>query len=544
MVTRLAIAAGAVALALGAVVGCESDAPPPTPATPPAPALEPEAIFVRASLDVRGVRPRAAELAELTSGELDAKLGVLVDDARFGERVRAIFAPAVRTRRDEYRFMAAQLGLDEGDDGRLQRAFAEEVLNVIHYVAVSDRPMWEIFTVDFTIVDPILLDVWPLEEVEADDAAALPPGTVMARYTDGRPVAGVLATNAFFWRHTSTIENGNRGRTNAISRAFLCEDFLERPIDFPTDVDLTNSEDIKEAVRENDGCTACHATMDPFASHLWGFMQTSEDPIAWSQYHPENELMWQTETLAEPAFYGTPTSGALADAALYLAADERFVSCTVQRMYEAFLGRPVALGDEGQLAAHRESFVASGLSLKALARSLLADPAYRGESALSAFGGRPEPVSLKLVSPDLLASSLFELSGYELRVADRAVTDVDFGVRALAGGSERGASTTPSLGRALVHRRLAEASARALTDGASVDARLGALLGGKLGAPPSAELVSELAREITSQRFAPDGDEVAGWLELWDEVAADENVTEAWTALLTALFADPALAVY
>jgi hypothetical protein len=540
MVKRI-LALGVLA-ALAACEGDETPAPPPAP--PPPPALEPETLFVRASLDVRGVRPSAAELDAVAAGELDARVAGLVDDARFGERVAAIFATAVRTRRDNSTFETEQLGYDEDDGGRLQRAFAEEVLNVYHYLAVSDRPLWELFTVEYTIVDPILLELWPLEEIEAPVPEALPPGTVMARYTDGRPVAGVLATNAFYWRHTSTVENANRGRTNAISRAFLCEDFLERPIDFPTNVDLTNSEDIKNAVRENDGCTACHATMDPFASHLWGFMQTTEDPLDWALYHPENELMWQTETLAEPAFYGTPTSGALADAALSLAADERFVSCAVERMYEGFLGRPAALADEGQLAAHREAFVAGGLSLKALAKSLLADPAYRGETALSAFGGRPEPVTLKLVPPDLLASSLHELSGYELRYGDRVVTDVDFGLRALAGGGERGASTSPSLGRALVHRRLAEGSARALTADESVDARLGALLDGQLDARPSAELVASLAREVLSQHFEPEGEDVLAWLALWDEVAADEDAGEAWTALLTALFADPAMGVY
>ncbi|MCA9620895.1 MAG: DUF1588 domain-containing protein, partial [Myxococcales bacterium] len=101
-------------------------------------------------------------------------------------------------------------------------------------------------------------------------------GLVRAHYVDGRPAAGVLATNAFFWRHRSTLENANRGRANAISRAFLCEDYLERPIDFPSDIDLSDADAIENAIDHNAACQACHATLDPLASHLWGFMVLTE----------------------------------------------------------------------------------------------------------------------------------------------------------------------------------------------------------------------------------------------------------------------------
>ena len=136
-----------------------------------------------------------------------------------------------------------------------------------------------------------------------------------------------------------------------------------------------------------------------------------------------------------------------------MAKDERFVACTVKRMYESFMGRHAVLADEGQLAAHREVFLSSGLSIKELAKSLLADPAYRGVGELSSFGGMPDPVLRKLASPDLLTSSILDLTGYKLHAFNGDATRYDLFVRALAGGSDRGASESPSMGHALVQRR-------------------------------------------------------------------------------------------
>jgi hypothetical protein len=540
----LAVAAAA------ALVNCQQDgaAPVPPVTTEPAPeGLDARALLVRASLDLRGTRPTAAELERIVAepDELDEMVGAFVDDPRFGERVKSIFAAAFRTRQDFYEFGAYDFDLPEEDDPALQRAMAEELPQIVAHVAVTGAPFTEILTADYTIVDPILMQIWPLEAV-AEQPDDLPEGVVMARYTDARPSAGVLSTNAFYWRHTSTVENANRGRTNAISRALLCEDYLERPIDFPKDVDLTDSESIHQAIKENKACQACHATMDPFASHLWGFMQTAEDPVSWSSYHPANEQLWKTYTEAQPAFFGVPTAGTLDSLAVSMARDERFVGCTVRRVYERFLGRRAELEDEGQLAAHREAFLASGLSLKALAKSIvLDDPAYRGLEATSEWGGVPAAVGLKLASVEQLESTLGDFAGYELAFEGRAVTEVDFGLRALAGGSERGDNATPSVGHALVHRRLAEAAARAVVDGSFPDSRIGSLLDGvDLDESPSAAIVVRLLAEVRSLALAEDSDDVLALLELWQQAQKQADAAEAWTTLLTALFADPDLAAY
>jgi len=389
----------------------------------------------------------------------------------------------------------------------------------------------------------VLLEVWPLEPVA--EGNELDEAQVAARYTDGRPAAGILSMNSFFWRHQSTIENANRGRTNAISRAFLCQDYLDRPIDFPRNIDLTDTESINTAIATNQACQACHSTMDPAASHLWGFMQLADDPFTWSNYHPENELLWQESTMADPGYFGTPSLGRVNDLAVSIASDERFVTCAVRRVYEGMLGREAVLTDEGQLAAHREAFLDGGLSLKALTRSILLDPAYRGEKVLSAYGGRPEASRLKMASPDVLTSSLAELTGYTLQLDGRVATEVDYGLRALAGGSDRADARSPSPGYALVQRRLAEAGARFVVDGEAPASRLGKMLSDvDFDSRPKPEVLTAVLRETQGATSGVDAD-VASLVQLWDAIAKESgDPGDAWTGVLTAVLADPRMALY
>lgn len=177
-----------------------------------------------------------------------------------------------------------------------------------------------------------------------------------------------------------------------------------------------------------------------------------------SDYSPANERAWELYTGAAPAYYGR-SGGRLLDLAEHIANDERFVACTVKRVYEGMLGRKVVLADEGAVAEHREAFLESGLSLKALVRSVLTEPSYRGRAWQPRFGGAPEPVAKKLAPVDVLADSLTELSVYRMTLQGRSAIRLDSALRTLAGGSDRGDAMQVSTGAVLVQRRLAEAGA-------------------------------------------------------------------------------------
>jgi hypothetical protein len=311
-------------------------------------------------------------------------------------------------------------------------------------------------------------------------------------------------------------------------------------------VNLTDSESIRNAIKTNGACQACHATLDPLASHLWGFVAKGDDPITWSLYKPQEEDVWDEVTGVAPGFFGAPTTGTARALAEAIVSDSRFSACATRRVYEAFLGRSAGVADQGQLALHREAFVASGLSLKALVKSVVADQAYRGAAKRSARGGDPEPVIVKLIPPEILASELTDLSGYAMTFEGRGALRVDSAMRALAGGSDHGAEPSPSAGHALAHRRIAEASARALVEGRGTESRVGALLATEDRAiEPTTATLAALILEVRSRSVEETSADVRDLLSVWRDVAsATGDAGEAWTAVLTALFADPDLATY
>ncbi len=493
-------------------------------------------LLVRASLDVRGTRPTIAELEAVIAdpSTLDATIADFVDDPRFLDRLRSMFAPGFRTRIDDY-----PVGREASPGA--SAAIGEEPLDLLATIVANDRPYSDLVLADYTVVREELLDLWPLEPASADVTPL--PGTLVARYTDGRPHAGVLSSNAMWLRHPSTLENANRGRANALTRALLCESFLDRPIDFPTDVDLSDSETIRQAIREEPACTSCHSTLDPLASYLWGFMdEGGEDPAALATYEPIRERDWVRYTGRAPGFFGTPGDG-LVNLGLQIARDERFVRCGVERVYRGMLGRDAELSDDGAIAEHRDAFVNSDLDVKALVRSVLADPRYRGTRTPSAFGGQPEPVELKTITPDQLSSDLQALTGYRMTFEDRDALRLDAGLRAVAGGSDQGDAALPSTGLALVHRRLAEAAAVAVVDGV-VEGGIVRPLVGSFERPPTGEELSRLVLATSSQVIGPEGPEVDALLALWTDAEAITDAPTAWKAVLTALLSDPARLVY
>lgn len=498
--------------------------------------LDAVALLNRASLDLRGLRPSAEELAQVEAdpAAVDGIIEGFVDDPAWAGRVKDIFAGAWRTRIDVYD--APDGGYGGEQPPAYHTAVGEEVLDLIAYVAMNDLPFREILQSPDTFVDPLLVSLWPLEQQAAGNEW-LPPGTVRARYTDGRPQAGVLSLNAVYWRHPSTVENANRGRTNALSQALLCQSYLDRPIDFPTDLDLTDSESIRQAIREVGACQACHATLDPFASYLWGFMYPNEPSTT---YSVAAERDWQIYTDTPPGFFGVPGER-LVDLGQQIADDERFISCTVRRVYEGMLGRDAVLQDEGALAEHREAFLASSLSLKALVRSILHDPSYRGVHWEPRFGGTPAPVPLKVAPVEVWSRSLTELSGYALEFGGRDGTRLDAAVRTLAGGSDRGDATDVSTGAVLVQRRLAEAGATWLVDNqGSSGGRLDEVLAGvDLEAAPSDATLVALVQGARAKTLDTDDPELVALAQLWTDAAAIDDARGAWIALLTAILADP-----
>src|SRR5579885_2767977 len=136
----------------------------------------------------------------------------------FIARVKEVFNDALLVDREDYR--------DESLDRT--RALYDEPLELIAYLVKNDRPLTEMGTADYTVMNDQFENTprmpYPHEPVTGPDFQP-------THYTDGRPHAGVLSTSAFYQVWTTNGTNKNRRRANRLSILFHCYNFLDTPVD-------------------------------------------------------------------------------------------------------------------------------------------------------------------------------------------------------------------------------------------------------------------------------------------------------------------------
>lgn len=516
--------------------------PPPSPEAE----LPPLRLATRLSLDLRGVRPSEAELLEVEAdpAAIDGLVESWLVDPRFPERLVDLYADVYQTIAETYLIEGDDVGLD---NERFERSIGEEPLRIVATVAAEDRPYYEVVTADWTVVDENLAAVYP---VDYPDGAT---GWQKAHYTDGRPAAGVLSTNGLWWRFGSTESNANRKRANALSRILTCNDYLSRPIEFDRNVNLLDGGAVADALATNPGCVACHVSLDPIASYLFGFWYyVPASPADAAYYHPEREALWKSYTGAPAAWYGVP-GYSMADLAWQVASDPRLVECAVEQVFEMYLGRPTRIGDQDRLTAYREDFLAQGLTLRSLVRGVVQDPDYRAGDT-----ERDGAMPARLATPALLASQVEALTGYRwtFRDGDMLSTDEE-GVRTLAGGAD-GAfvllpATQPTATSLMVQESLAGLAAAYAAEREVTLPAAERLLFREVDFAETPRRnperlpvqVQALYFRVLGQRVSADSEDVTGLVALWEEVfAIDGSQVHAWTAVLTALLRDPDLVIY
>jgi len=513
------------------------------------PELTPRQQLTRLSLDLRGVRPSVDELAQVDAdpSAVETLADAYVQDPRFEQRVRDVFAEVFLTRVDDLSISAADYGLD--DEAAFLDAVGDEVLQIVSHVAGNDLPWTDVVTADWTMSNEVLGAAWPLDYPDGQT------GWQQARYTDGRPAAGVLSTNSLWWRYPSSDSNANRKRANAVSRMFLCHDYLTRPIEFSRDVDLLDESAVLDAIQTNPGCVACHNTIEPLSGYFFGFYYYDEtNPDDASIYHPERELLYRDYTGVEPGYFGQPGL-TLRDLGQQLAADNRFVECAVEHVYEGLMRRDVLLEDTDALTVHREAFIQGDLTLRALFRSVVDDPRYRYAVDGDDVGGTAT-VPLKMATVELLASQVEDLTGFDWTYGGYPMLGTDNpGLRTLAGGIDGyGGSASakgPNATILLVQERLAEAASVyvAEQDAASETPRLFTHVDftetPDSGGDAMATQLVALHEVLFGTVVEPDGEEVTANLDLWTQLYEVERSTQAaWAGVLSALLRDPDLLLY
>ncbi len=418
MHTRLPLST-TLAMAALTLAACTDERPIEAPPEPPSldattPELSPRAVYARASLDIRGRRPSLAELERLDSdpGTLGGMLDALLEDPHFHTTVRDWFSRAARTRTGEYEFFERVYA--EPPPG-YSHALGEELLHLVAHVATTDRPFTEIVTADYTFVNEHLIGIYPVAGYDLEVG-----GWQKVRYDDDRPAGGLLATNSFMRRYLTNDTNKNRGRFNAASRILRCDNYLERPVDFPRDIDLTDEAGVQNAIENNPACVSCHWSLDPGAATMYGLAELPDRDVYTyyvNQTYDAFEPFYQDQGAggqglveefpqAEPAYYGERARD-LGDLGQAIARDPKFSHCMTKSTYEFYIGRPADSADLNAIRHHREAFEASGMRYKALVRSILDDPIYRGASDASRVGERT-----KTIAPEALSDALHNLTGF------------------------------------------------------------------------------------------------------------------------------------
>jgi hypothetical protein len=517
------------------------------------PGLGDREMLVRTSLDLRGIRPSVAEMEAVDTdpGQLESTLDGFFSDARFSARVRDLFSYAYLTRVESYYEEGLQYGYELAEAGEqvdlnmgdFLNSVGEEILRSVSTLAEEDLPWTDLVTAEWTMADEHIGTLWPLDYPEGAT------GWQKVRYTDGRPLAGILSANSLYWRFTSTISNRNRGRANAISRMLLCNDYLSREVAFSRDVDLLDSEATLNAVKTVDGCLACHASLDPLASHLWGFQVLRNTAVEELEtYHAERERWWEIYTDIPPEYFGTPTRG-LVDLGRYMAADPRLVSCAVEQVFAGLLHREVTPADSQSLINHETRFRNEGKALRALYRSVVASPEYRA-------AGDPEDDRFahnKMMRPEQVVTAVEELTGYRFtRSSYDLFQAVSVGLRTLSGGADGvtvlSPADSPMTTMLLSHERLAEAAAMSVVQNDTADRsapRLFDVVDPSVEASQSeateqieALFLRFLSRDPTDERT----EELLSLLGAAYDAGGDAQ--QAWAAVVAALIRDPDFLFY
>lgn len=542
-------------LALLAFASCGSPPPAPPSSTVPSPRFEPLSdtrLLRRISLDLRGVLPSLAEYQQVEAdpAAIVSLRTAWMEDPRFEERLVVLLAERWHTLIDGVDASTYDFHLDSDQVYAFERSIGQEPLRLMAHVVTSDLPWSEIVTADYTMVNPLLADIWPVEGYPEGADGWLP-----ATWTDDRPAAGVLTTNGLWWRYSTTTFNQNRARAAAIARLLVCEDLLTRPVTFAGSEALLLAEDTSSMVRSVPACLACHSAVEPLAAALFGFyLIEPASAFEKTRYHPEREAMGPRVLRVEPAFFGTPVHG-LTELGRVIAADERFAACAVETFAEGLLAREMTLADFSETARLEQSFLADDMRVKPLLAAVTDLQEYRAGGITDAVSDADadHPMTVRMLGAHLLRSIYFDLTGFEWTQDGAVLLDDDRAGLRVLGGSVDGEflltpQQDPGMTWSLVAERTAQAMAQLIvrTELVSGEHHTNLLAGATLGTPSAepawAEIVADVHLRLLGER--PDAKRLADYAKLFEGLRAGSDQETAWTGLLVAMLRDPEFLVY
>jgi hypothetical protein len=406
--------------------------------------LSPNETFRKAAIHLAGRLPTAAENATVNSEEtLDAALDGLLKEDAFLERLREMFNDSILTDRfdrygdglfiindqdfPEINNVREGIGYDGYQQRMISRAIAREPLNLIAYVVKNDKPITEILTAPYIVVNPFSGPVYgvtgftdPYNENEFKEAQLTAyDGTVI-------PHAGVLTTGAFLNRWPTTPTNRSRGRARQVFKSFLAFNVLkisERPVDASkiTAVDVPTQNEIY--------CAVCHNVIDPVAAHFRGWSENGD----YTKFYMDAD--WHDD-MVPGGYGGEQMPPEFYDAGLQwgsqqMVKDLRFAIAMVHTVYTGITGRepldyptgdPETQAFKDKLNAWnvQDSFftettsklITNDYNLKSVVKSVIESPYYRASGAANGSAHQLAQLgSGRLLSPEMLNRKIRAITG-------------------------------------------------------------------------------------------------------------------------------------
>ena len=481
--------------------------------------LSSSGLLTRASLDIRGVRPSVQELDAVTNNRWSFEQSVdqYLKDSNFPRVTAERWAPIFDTRRDETLFPADMFGLE--NEFRFAYAVGDEPLRVYEEVIRRNLPWSTVLQADWTVLNNDLMSVYPAMWV------GVPPELdsewSVARYLDGRPAGGVLVSNGMWWRYETSLNNASRQRANQVTRIFLCRDYLEIPVSFDSDIDLTSEAAVNSAIKEDPGCVACHATLDPLAAFMGGvFARRKSDPTEMVYYHPERENLSSTQLGVAPMWNGE-SGDTLGDLGELLVGDPNFSTCATSQVLESLLGDSSST-DAQELSTKWEQDW--NMSMARLVREIVLSDAYKQRWLNS-------DTEWNTVTLYQLESQVAHLTGYTLSIDSYPFLRADH-----RGVANMVANDGFSIPLVLIQQELAHLSARYWMlqsnqppfDIGTVD-------------QPKERLIT-LSRMILG--VEPTTEELTDWNQYIDLLRGELSPKEMWASIATVMMQDPRFLVY
>lgn len=241
---------------------------------------------------------------------------------------------------------------------RVNDSLAREVVELVKYVVMQQRPLSEILTADYVMVNWYSAQVYGVKNMPRFKRLTTP------RYTDFPydpsdyqpvkitsnphaqprvPHAGLLSSSVFLHRYPTSKTNRNRHRSRVIYDYFLDTNILAIGGGRPADTSDINND---HPTMTNPNCTVCHNILDPVASTFHNWSETGlYRPSVWRDKEYEGDYsVWESRHIQPAGLAGIQMPKKYTDNSLQwlgqrISEDPRFSRAMVRIFYRALFGQ-------------------------------------------------------------------------------------------------------------------------------------------------------------------------------------------------------------